>query len=202
MLLVYCHPPQNIIECILSFIENHPVSVGVLTSVLASSLWLRKFLKQKRAEAFFGFYSKLSLRLKTLQVMLEENGQLDISKSGNIYSLIYLENCIDEICPGYKLPDEPELELYKIAAKELKDILLNTENNVYPPGSKRKKWYDSQHILFLFCEFLENEAYWHSTNKYYEEKGDGSREPKHIIKCKLLIEAMNYIQDSINNAKY
>lgn len=201
MFLVCCAPQQNIIEYVLLFVEDHSVLVGVITSVIASSLWLRKFLKQRRAEAFFGFYSKLSLRLKALQVILEENGQLNISRSteGNIYSLIYLEDYIKEVCPGYKIPDDDELALYKAAAEELKDILLNTENNVYPPRSKREKWYESEHILFSFCEFLENRVYWHSTNK---DSADEGKEPKHIVKCKLLIEAMNYVQDSINRAKY
>ena len=166
MFLVCCIQQPNIIEYALLFIEQHSVLVGVITSVLASSLWLSKFLKQKRAEAFFGFYSKLSLRLKALQTRLEENGQLNISdpKDGNIYALIYLEDYGREVCPSYKIPVKEELAFYKAAAKELKDILLKTEHNVYPLGSKREKWYESQHILFSFCEFLENEAYWRSTN--------------------------------------
>lgn len=203
MLLVFYAPQQSIIECVLSFIEDHSVLVGVLTSLLASSLWLRKFLRQKRAEAFFGFYSKFSLRLKALQDILEENGQLNVTKpeNGNIYSLIYLKDYINKICPGYKEPDKDELSLYKTAAKELKAILLNTENNVYPPGAKRKEWYDSEHIIFSFCEFLENEACRNSTNIAFEE-GTEEKEPKHIVKCKLLIKAMENIQSSINRAKY
>lgn len=201
MFLVCCAPQQNIIEYVLLFVEDHPVLVGVVISVFTSSLWLRKFLRQKRAEAFFGFYSKLSLRLNALQIRLMENGQLNISNSedGNIYSLVYLKSYIEEVCPGYRIPVDEELELYQTAAKELKDILLNTENNVYPPGSNRKKWYESQHILFSFCEFIENKAYWHSTN---EACADEKSEPKHMEKCKLLVEAMNYIQESINLAKY
>lgn len=209
MLLVFYTPQQSIIECVLSFIEDHSVLVGVFTSLLASSLWLRKFLRQKRAEAFFGFYSKLSLRLKALQDILEENGQLNVTKpeDGNIYSLIYLKDYINKICPGYKEPDGGELSLYQTAAKELKAILLNTENNVYPPGAKRKEWYDSEHVIFSFCEFLENEACRHSTNIAFEEgmgetEGTEEKEPKHVIKCKLLIKAMENIQSSINRAKY
>jgi hypothetical protein len=201
MFLVYCSPQQNITEYVLGFIEAHSVLVGVITSVLASSLWLRKFLKQKRAEAFFGFYSKLSLCLKSLQVRLKENGQLNIiePKNGNIYALIYLNDYIGEACPSYKKPDDRELKLYQDAAKELKKILLDTENNVYPLGSDRKRWYESQFILFSFCEFLENEANWHLTNK---DSTDEKGEPKHIVKCKMLIEAMDYIQYSISHAKY
>lgn len=201
MFLISCALHQNKVECIFQFIENHSVLVSIITSVIVSSLWLRKFIKQKRAEAFFGFYAKLSLRLKALETMLRERGQLNISdiEAGNIFSLIYLENFILTVCPSYKEPDGKELELYQTAATELKDILLKTENNVYPPGSKRKEWYESQHILFSFCEFLENEAYWHVTNEKFANNED---EAKHIIKCKLLIKAMDYIQKSIECAKY
>lgn len=201
MFLVYCNTQQNLIEFILLFVEEHSVLVGIITSVITSTLWLRKFLKQKRAEAFFGFYAKLSIRLKALQSTLEENGQLNISEPrvGNIYSLIYIKDFVKTACPSYTPPTDKELKLYKTASKELKDILLNTENNVYPPKSKRKKWYESQHILFSFCEFLENDAYQHTTNEQYAR---GENEPKHITKCRALIDAIDYIQDSINHAKY
>jgi len=192
---------QHIIECILCFVEENPVLVGIITSMIVSSLWFRKYIRQKRAEAFFGFYAKLSLCLISLRTKLEENGQLNISSSdaGNIYSLIYAEGDIKTICPSYKKPNDKELKLYQSAAKKLKEILLNSENNVYPRGSKRKEWYQSQHIIFLFCEFLENEEHWHTTNKEFDR---GDNEYKHIKKCRSLINAMDYIQESINDAKY
>lgn len=201
MFLICCTLHQNKVDCIFLFIENHPVLVSIITSVTVSSLWLRKFIMQKRAEAFFGFYAKLSLRLRALETMLQERGQLNISnvEAGNIFSLIYLEDFILKVCPSYKEPDGKELALYKTVATELKKILLETENNVYPPGSKQKEWYESQHIIFSFCEFLENDTYWHITNEAFINDED---EAKHIIKCESLINAMDYIQKSIENAKY
>lgn len=197
-----CFPSlQHIIKCVLDFIENHSVLVGVITSVIASSLWLKKFLKQKRAEAFFGFYAKLSLRLKSLRTMLAEKGQLNISdvEKGNIYSLIYTDNCLATICPSYTRPTDGELKLFKVAADELKGILLGTESNVYPPGAKQKKWYESQYILLSFCEFIANDEYHNVTN---EARYNSEGELKHIKKCTSLVAAMNYIQKSIENAKY
>lgn len=200
MFLVFYTSPKHIIEYVLQFIEENSVLVGVITSVITSSLWLRKFLKQKRAEAFFGFYSKLSLCLNYLQATLEEDGQLNISsfESGNIYSLIYLNDYISTVCPTYKVPTEKDIEKYLSAAKALKELLLETENNVYPPRANRDKWYESQHVLFLFCNFIENKAFWHKINT----TDDKCTEPKHILKCKELVNAMDYIQESIKKAKY
>lgn len=201
MLLVCITKIQHIIECILFLIKENSEFVGISTSMIVGSLWFRKFIRQKRAEAFFGFYAKLSLCLKSLRTKLEENGQLNVldAKAGNIYSLIYAKNDIKTICPSYKEPNEKELQLYQKTASTLKEILLNTENNVYPRGSKRQEWYESQHIIFLFCEFLEKEEYWYTTNKEFDSEDN---EYKHMKKCKMLINAMNCIQGSINNAKY
>lgn len=189
------------IDYVLQFIENHPVFVGVVTSVTVSSLWLRKFIRQKRAEAFFGFYAKLSFRLKALRTRLDENGRLNVSDSeaGNIYTLIYEKNYIRTVCPKFADIDPKELKAYRAATAELKKILIETDSNVYPPGANRKRWYESQHILFSFCEFIENDEYQHTTNQQISQ---GGSEAKHIAKCKLLVEAIDYIQDSINNAKY
>lgn len=200
MFLVYYTPPQNIIEYIFQIIEDNSVLVGVLTSVIAGSLWLRKFLRQKRAEAFFGFYAKLSLRLKVLQTTLNENGQLNILNpdAGNIYSLTYFDECYSKACKSYKEPGEKERKLYVDAAKELKKILLETDHNVYPLGSNKKKWYESQYVLFSFCEFLEHIDSIIKSNKTETEDG----KLKHIVKCKELVEAINYIQESIEKAKY
>lgn len=191
----------QIIVYVLQFIEDHSVLVGVVTSVTVSSLWLGKFIRQKRAEAFFGFYAKLSLRLRALQTRLDENGRLNVSdsKAGNIYTLIYEVNYIRTACPKFADIDSKELKAYKVATAELKKILIETDSNVYPPGAKRKKWYDSQHILFSFCEFIENDEYQHTTNQQYSQ---GESEAKHIVKCRLLVNAIDYIQNSINNAKY
>ena len=201
MFLVCNFKLLHIIKYILCFIEENSVLMGVITSVIVSSLWFRKFLRQKRAEAFFGFYSKLSLLLNALQTKLDDNGQLNVSdaKVGNIFSLIYTDEIRKKIYPKYKIPNEEELNLYKSTVKDLKDILLNTDNNVFPQGSDRKEWYKSQHIIFNFCEFLENEICQKNTNKESEYV---ESEPKHIIKCRLLIDAMDNIQKSINNAQY
>lgn len=225
MFLICLESLQQIASRFLQFIEENTVFVGIITSIIVSSLWFRKYIKQKRAEAFFGFYAKLSLCLKSLQTRLIDKGQLNISNpdDGNIYSLIYVKDFIKSACPSYMTPTENDLELYKAYAKELKNILLETDNNVYPLGSKRRKWYESQHVLFSFCEFLENESNQHTTNEKFPKKKrsiltedkyknkcvikciskyKAKYKSKHMTKCKSLVRAINYILKSINNAKY
>lgn len=204
MLLVYfcsCYHIIEYIEYILSFMENHSVLVGIITAVITGSLWFRKFLKQKRAEAFFGFYNRLSLRLKTLSSLLNDKAQLNIvdAQKGNIFSLLYIESFISIECPAYNMPDEEELYVYQAAAKELKKMLLETNHNVFPKGASQKKWYDSQYIIFSFCEFLEHEKFRHNTNN---SESSNTEEPKHIVKCRELVEAIDYIQKAIEQVDY
>ncbi len=191
----------HIIEYILLFIEEHSVLVGIVVSMVASLFWLKKYINEKRAEAFFGFYARLYLKLRTLQMQLEENGQLNYSdeKSGNIYSLIYTNDLIDQYCPSYKIPSDNHMELYQMTAEELINILLKTENNVYPRKTNKKEWYESECILLTFCEFIINNETHHSTNKLYY---NNETEMKHIKKCKLLVKAINYILKSIENENY
>lgn len=201
MFLICISEVLDVIEHFLCIIQNNSVFIGIITSIIVGARWFRKYIEQKRAEAFFGFYAKLYLRLRTLRTRLEENDQLNITNSGNgnIYSLVYTEDVMVDVCPGYKELEKKSLKSCKDAAKELKKLLVNTDNNVYPQGSKREEWYKSQHIIFMFCEFLENDAYKHITNEEYDKD---DQEFKHIVKCRMLIEAMTYIQDSINNAQY
>lgn len=202
MFLTYLIKLVHILKYILGFIENNPVLVGVITSLIASTLWFNKFIRQKRAEAFFGFYAQLSLRIKTLQGALEIKDRLNVSDPniGNIYSLIYEKNFAKQVCPQFNPITEEELHIYISAATDLKDFLLKSTNNVYPHGTTRQEWYKSQQVLLSFCEFLINvKTFYIVTNKEYEANGS---EPKHITKCKSLINAMNYILSSINNAKY
>lgn len=195
MLLEYfCHL-LNMIDCIFQYIEDYPVSVGVGTSVIVSSLWMRKFLKQRRAEAFLSFYSKLSLYIHELQTKLNEKGLLDVSdpNSGNIYSMIYLEDYINTACSNFHIPTDKDLEPLQSIATGIRELLINTDNNVYPRGAKRYRWYESQQTIFSFCEFIIGKHF-HLTNI-----NDGN---PHVAKCNSLIKAMDYIQESIYKAKY
>ena len=192
----------NTINCILSWIENYPVTMGGLVAVIGGSIWFRRFLRQKRAEAFFGFYSRLLFCLKSLRTWLDERELLesDNRENGNIYTLMYgsLDNQRDK-CPAFKLPTDEELKELKELVERLKETLFDTENNVYPKPARfskkeekkmKEQWYESQQILFEFCEFIlrENKA----------EIGAGN----HTDKCIALKKAMDEICTAIKQAEY
>lgn len=200
MFLEYLCKSKDIILTIIDFIESHSVLIGIITAIFTSSFWLRKFIKQKRAEAFFDFYSKLLLRIKSLKSQLEEYSQLNCSKEldGNIYSLIYIKEELPKICPKYKPPTEAELKIFKSSALDLKKCILESNSNVYPTKAKQREWYESQHIILSFCEFLEDDAFKYNYND--SNLDDGNQ--RHIIRCKELVGAMNYIINAIESEQY
>lgn len=196
------HPIWNIINCIFSWIENHSVTVSLFTAVIIGSLWSHKFLRQKRAEAFFGFYAQLMLRLKYLRTWLDDKELLEIknSKKGNIYALMYNENTQQEVCAGFNVPSGKKLEEISNLTSDLKKILIESDNNVYPKTSDRAEWYNSQQVLFEFCEFIERDNLHGNTN--IANIPSENNEYKHTMKCQKLVAAMNYIQASIENENY
>ena len=181
------------------FLENHSAVTAILTASLGSLLWFRNYTKQKRAEAFFDFYTKLMLYAKTLKYQLEDNYQMNCEKSddGNIYSLIYTDDAMKKVCPRYKRPEPSELNILRAICDNIKNCILTSDNNVYPKKAKRKRWYESQYVLLSFCDFIENDALRDITNN---PKADST--PIHITKCTQLKEAIDYIIQSIEKEKY
>lgn len=200
LVLVYSVRQQDKLGYILQFLEDHPVLVGVLTSLIATSLWLYKFLKQRRAEAFFGLYSQLLLYLDELSSKLIEFGLLNITdyEEGNVFSLLYTESYCKTICPSFA-PEAAKRKLVPLGriVEGLENTLLNADNNVYPKKAKPEMWYYSQQVLISFCEFLQHEEYHHTTNCMT----DTSR-PVHIVKCEKLLDAIAYIKQVIRATKY
>jgi len=203
----YCLIGNNNSICsILSFIETHPVLMGGLIIVPGGLLWWQKFIRQKRAEAFFGFYTQLLLQIKNLRSYLEEKNWLD-ENGGNIYALMYIANVINDFSVSQSNED---LELTHLCSlvTELKKTLLESDNNVYPKVSSifyifkkeevddvKKSWYDSQATILSFCNFILNKNEYHkidSNNYKYN----------HTIKCIKLIEAMDTLQSLIEESKY
>ena len=61
----------------------------------------------------------------------------------------------------------------------------------------KKKWYESQHIILSFCNFLEKEEL-----KHIYSDMNRTDKPIHITKCEELVNAMDYIIYAIEHEKY
>lgn len=198
MFLEYFNSAWHIIQCILTFVEEHTATIGVMSALFGGFFWARRFIRQKRAEAFFGLYAKLMLCINALVTALQEDEQLETNnpKKGNIFCLLYSEDCLRETCPQYFKPSN-KIDLYKKYAKELGVLLQNTEQNVYPKGSKRSEWYEQLFIIYSFCDFLCDEQNWNTTN---EPKLNN--EYKHTKRCNEFLAAVEYVKKAIEKAKY
>lgn len=192
------------VKSIFSFIEDYPVTVGIIISAIVGSLWFRTFLMQKRAEASFGFYTVLTLRLKCLYTLLKEHDLLNASDSekGNIYSLIYSEDCLKKFCPAFNEPSEEAIESIHRLSTEIKEILLNADCNIYPYRTNKEQWYQSQYMLLSFCDFMDCIKNKERYCKVNTRRSDGEFEDKHIVKCKHLVESIDYLQEAIHKTKY
>lgn len=196
----------NTVQHIFTWIEGHPVLIGIATTVFLGSFGFRKFIKQKRAEAFFGFYARLLLQLKSLQSWLDEkellNTDEDKSLLGNIYALMYNPAALDEACPGFRDLNESELNDLKGLVLQLRKTLIESENNVYPKHSSKELWYESQQVLYLFCDFIEQDGLRKKESKYKYDKGINEGKFKHMVKCDELKTAIHTIQSFISKEKY
>jgi len=184
-------------KSIFLWLENHSGIIGIIIAIIVGSLWSHKFLMQKRAEAFFGFYTRLLFQIKGLESFLGDNELLEYvdQNKGNIFTLIYIVNLQYKAFNGFPIPSKELLDDLKKLTSQIKNTLTESESNVYPKASERERWYDSQYILFKFCEFMENDSEREITSI---EKEDGEKsELKHIVKCRELVHAMNYIKESI-----
>lgn len=194
------HSVLNTVNCIFSWLDDHAGIIGIIVGIIAGSLWSYKFLMQKRKEAFFGFYTRLYFQLKSLETSLKEKKLLEIDSpnEGNIYSLLYIVDVRKEACEDFQEPSGIFFDDIKNLALQIKETLTESESNVYPNASEREEWYKNQFIIFEFCEFLEYDSKRQKTNK--TKFKDNDKDYKHTIKCKELVNAINFIKNSINKA--
>jgi len=198
-----------IIDClwfekkIIHFIEDNPVTLALLGTFITSYFCFGNFIKQKRAEAFFGFYTQLLLHIKKMRTWLEEQNFLEIDdfQKGNIYAIIFNKNTLNHEFPGFVNKINPNvLDEIKEIISPLEKIIIESNNNVYPKSAEKKKkiWYDSQAVLLSFCELIKHQSVHYQINELKNKSG----EYRHIAKCKEFIQAMNEIQDLIEKEGY
>ncbi len=185
-------------EQVLSFIENHGGLIGIITAVLAAAFWMRRFLRQRRAEAFFSFYTKLYSELKELLRWLTEFKRLNTEDkdAGNIYLLEYWydKDTFDLHVPKYSKIEEKELKVYKILAGQLLETIHGSDNNVYPKGTDRKEWYDSINSVLNLCMLLAHEEFWNQK--------DITQTPSYMEDCLELKQSIEYIMTQLEQVSY
>ncbi len=191
---------KGILSYVINYAENHSEVLGVVVALVGSAFWLRKYMRQKRAEAFFGFYTKLSLCIKELSAQLSQDDLLEYKdpEKGNFFSLMYTNEKLQEFCPSFHKPEQQRLDLYKDDAEAIKTLLHDTEQNVYPKGCDRNKWYNSLYTIYAACEFLLDNRNWALTNESKNKNG----QIKHVARCKEYLDAVAYIQAEINKTAY
>lgn len=52
MFLICISEVLDVIEHFLCIIQNNSVFIGIITSIIVGARWFRKYIEQKRAEAF------------------------------------------------------------------------------------------------------------------------------------------------------
>jgi hypothetical protein len=208
MLYEYFEIGKNIIKSVLYFAEHNPIVMGVIAAVWTSSLWLRKLIKQKRAEAFFGFYTHLLLRIKVFESWLDEHRLLNCKNkdAGNVYTFIYQHTIIGSECSGFLYKDVNNyaqlLEEMEKMAQDLKKVIIESKSNVYPQKCNKKTWYESQYVLVSFCDYVIDKKGWGETKKAKYEEGRGRGKYVHVVKCEELIDAMHFLRSSIERSIY
>lgn len=136
----------------LKWIHDNSTLVNILFTILCGiSGWLlyrKTYYREKRSAALFGFFVRFDMLLAVLQ------RQIEVHSEGNAgpFALMYTADARSTL--QLLLPDgtvDKTIKLFSPIAKELKSLLLEAENNVYPKSCKKKDWYDSQIILLHFA---------------------------------------------------
>ena len=164
----------------LDWIEQHDTFIGILFKVfcgivgfiIAGILYYFKFYREQRGKALFGFYLHYEMLLSILYTQL-----IGCKEKNNPYVLMYNEDArgrLSLLLPGGT--EQKTIEMFTPVAKEIKTLLLNTEN-VYPQAKSKKEWYDNTKIILGFALMITDRlnvgAIGYSDNStVYKEKLD------------------------------
>lgn len=200
MLLIICDyfcKLIHIINNILLWIEYHDTFVGVVVTVLTGSVWINRYLNNKRREAYCGFYSRLKMQIEYLGRWLKKNDLLNITNptSGNIYALKYDTATLSNACPGFHTLDADYICTLKKIVSKIQETLLKTESNVNPRKCSKIDWDNYLLQLYDFCEFIIQDDLYGKTNECEDTNGNFI----HIEDCKLLISTMKNIVSLIDD---
>jgi hypothetical protein len=148
----------DFLKYIPSWVQSNSEILKIILAFFSLYFALYKYLKQKRAEAFFGFYSKLRIDILSIYKILTYKDLLNIScndNTGNIFSLMYVDDLRNKYNPIINDEIISVVKRLKVHTDNLKQLLLNSENNVCPKWVPNKKWYMCQQVVYEFCELID-----------------------------------------------
>lgn len=143
---------------LFQWIEAHSTFVDIIKTIivalLAVILWRKRYVRERRAAATLHLYACLRILLKDIKKKIE---------TVNPYEAIYTESLRREIARDNGETATPKIDDFLNNfiedSKRLRDIILDTDNNVYPRKKEREKWYEKQQELYDFtCFILEKEG--------------------------------------------
>lgn len=189
------------IKCALFWIEDHPVLVGVTVPMILGIFGVRKYAKNKRLEACFGFYCSLKLQINYLKTILDEKNMLNTKTldSGNIYTLLYDPSIISKVCPAFHLPENDYIYTLSDCCEKIKITIMDSKCNINPSSITRSEWDNNIQIIYNFCEFIR--TYQKNTSVKISNIRDAktkSSKYKHIQFCEDFIKAIENIVTAIN----
>lgn len=137
------------------WLEEHSTFIGICINALcwligivsAGLLFYYNSYKKKKAAALFGFYVHYDALLSILEK------QLKLCKNNkNPYVLLYADDA--QINLKLLYPEgtaEKTIAEYSPISKQLKELLLKSENNAFPRLKKKTEWYNNNLIVIDFA---------------------------------------------------
>lgn len=214
--LIFCWISSllNWITLRLNWIEAHSTFVdimfkmfcGIIGIVGAGLFYYFKFYRKQKSAALFGFYIQFDMLLSVLKQQIDRT-----KEDKNPFLLTYTENTRGLL--GLSLPGGDEKETEKVflpISKELKKLLLDADNNVYPKACKKETWYQSQktvlNFVFMMTDGLERssiEIKPADIQRNTQGAVVGPEEAKaHKTKWEELKKAVESLQDTLKEVRY
>lgn len=208
-------PLPNWVTLILKWIESHSTFVNILFQIVcgitgivgAGLFYYFKFYRKQKIAALFGFYIQFDLLLSVLKEQIDRWKEPKI----NPFNLLYTDTTRTLL--GLTLPGGSEQETetaFLPISKELRKLLLDAENNVYPKTCKKETWYQSQKTVLGFVFMMTDRIERSSieiipANIQRNAQGDIVRPEEaktHIYRWEELKKAVENLQDTLKEVRY
>ena len=212
-IITWLYALPNWIRLILNWIEIHSTFVNIVFKIVcgligiigAGLFYYFKFYRKQKSAALFNFYIRLDMLLSVLKQQIDRT-----EESKNPFLLLYTGTTMNLLGLSLLRGDESQTEaLFLPIAKEIKKLLLDTDNNVYPKTCKKESWYQSQKTLLDFVFMMTDKLGISSIEvdpTAIKRKNGTVIAPEeatvHINKWEKLKEAVQILQDTLREVRY